>query len=627
MKNLLHNSKKRKISIIFIIIAIFFLIGVFGILWPLKKIYSSSIESVNEAKAAWYLIKTQDIVNAAEKLKATHEKIIITQKNLQLLSWSRFFPFFGNYYRDADRLIKAGLNGLEAGQIMVEAIEPYADILGLKGQGSFVGGSAEERIVKTVQTIDKIVPKLDEVEEKLIIVKTEIEAINPHRYPLSFRGIEIKNNIINLKNSIEQAENLLSQTKPLIKVLPEILGEPEMRRYLILWQNDKELRPTGGFITAYSLFRLEHGKIFAEHSEDIYNLDQRLTRRFPAPDPILKYHKNVYQLHLRDSNLSPDFYESMRKFEEMYQYVSGKSKIDGIIAIDTNVLINIMNILGPIQAYGTTFTTETVKACNCPMILYELEKYADKPVNYERGSRKDIIGVLLYQIMQKALGAPKQWWQPLFQTGLDMVKQKHILIYLHDENEQKAIESFGAAGRIISYHADYLHINDSNFAGAKSNMFINQSVEQKIEKENDGTLIKTLTINYKNPYPASDCGLESGGLCLNGLYRDWVRVYVPQGSELLESQGSEIKIQSYEDIGKTVFEAFYGNISPLRPLGTAKLIFKYKLPFKIDKEYKLLIQKQPGTKGHEYTIIINGKGIDKFVLETDKELKYKTELF
>jgi len=63
------------------------------------------------------------------------------------------------------------------------------------------------------------------------------------------------------------------------------------------------------------------------------------------------------------------------------------------------------------------------------------------------------------------------------------INQKHVLAYFHDDDAQKAAESFNMAGRImtatetaalLAYKEgewDYLHINNSNMAGAKSNMF------------------------------------------------------------------------------------------------------------------------------------------------------------
>jgi len=183
------------------------------------------------------------------------------------------------------------------------------------------------------------------------------------------------------------------------------------------------------------------------------------------------------------------------------------------------------------------------------------------------------------------------------------------------------VEALNAAGRIKETEADYLHVNDCNFAGAKSNMFIKEAFTQDIAVGGDGTVTKTLIIDYKNPEPASNCNLEAGELCLNALYRDWVRIYVPKGSQLIEATGSEIEVKTYEDLDKTVFEAFYGDTSPLRPQGKAQLTFKYQLPFKAVKgqPYKMLIQKQPGTYGYENIVKFDGRS-EVFDLTMDKQL-------
>jgi hypothetical protein len=223
--------------------------------------------------------------------------------------------------------------------------------------------------------------------------------------------------------------------------------------------------------------------------------------------------------------------------------------------------------------------------------------------------------------MDKALkSSPKKYWGPLFQDLLTQVQQKHVLFYLFDKQAQSSIEALNAAGRIKSFTGDYLHINDTNFAGAKSNLFTNQSVEIATDVQN-GVIKKTVTINYKNTHPPSDCNLERGGLCLNAELRDWVRVYVPKGSKLVSSRGSEVKVTTKEDLGKTVFEGFI----TVRPLGKTTYTLTYTLPFRIEENSPLpfLIQKQPGTKGNEYTVKVNGRTIEKFSLLTDKELRLK----
>ena len=252
------------------------------------------------------------------------------------------------------------------------------------------------------------------------------------------------------------------------------------------------------------------------------------------------------------------------------------------------------------------------------------------------------MGALLLEIMKKALGvSPSQYWGRLFQMGLSQINQKHILAFMDDEKAQQGVEAFNMAGRIadggkISGYQDgkgwdYLHINNANMASNKSNLFIEQETEQDYQVESDGTIVKTLAVKFKNPFPASNCDLESGGLCLNAhLYRNWIRIYVPKGSVLLEGKGSvsardektPTEFKTEEDLGKTVFEGFI----TLRPLGSAQLSVKYKLPFKkADQMLKLFIQKQPGIVGPGYQITTNGKNKQQFNLTTDKAVSVKLQ--
>jgi hypothetical protein len=100
--------------------------------------------------------------------------------------------------------------------------------------------------------------------------------------------------------------------------------------------------------------------------------------------------------------------------------------------------------------------------------------------------------------------------------------------------------------------------------------------------------------------------------------RDWIRIYVPLGSKLVDNKGSEVKMTSYDELGKTVFEGFL----TVRPLGSTTFSISYTLPFKVENGIlPLLIQKQPGTNGNDYTIQVNGNKVNNFPLLTDKETK------
>ncbi len=408
-----------------------------------------------------------------------------------------------------------------------------------------------------------------------------------------------------------------------------MLGAEEERTYLILFQNDKELRPTGGFLTAYSIAKVSKGKFEPVSSSDIYNLDKLYRPSIPAPDPIIDYIQGPYvlspNLRLRDMNWSPDYYESMKLFSEEIKE-AGIDDIDGIIAVDTEVVVNLLDAIGQIGVFGFgNFSTEIVEECNCPQVVFELESFADvegpivwsenepgkivfAPENYE--NRKKIIGPLMNSILANAMGQPKDKLPGLFEAVFKSLIEKHVLFYMYDPVAQAGVESFGIAGKMDAYEGDYLHINDANLGGRKSNLYVKQEVSQIVSISKDGSVEKEVTITYNNP--------EEYDGWLNSVLPNWVRIYVPKGSELIDISGLEDMTNPYEEFDKTVFAGYF----ELRPLGISKVTLKYKLPFKVNDEYKLFVQKQSGTDAPLYTIEV-GKQFEELFLRTDEEFKFK----
>lgn len=618
-KSFLGSRWPKKIALIFGSIFLVLVVLALIVGFPLYHAYFDALNAVKFANGIKEASKTQDIKKTAEAITATKNQVIVVRKDLEGITWTKYFPVLGTYTADMIHLSAAGQYGLEAGEIMANAIEPYADLLGLKGQGTFTGGTAEDRITKAVETLDKVTPQIDKVAQKMALIRKETDPINPARYPETFFGKSVRPRIKGLKDIVALSDELLTQARPMFKELPNLLGVKEEKKYMVLFQNDKELRPTGGFITAYAVFRVEKGRIHLDSASDIYKLDDTLTKQVAPPDPIARY-LNVYGWRLRDANFSPDFLSSMKTFEDLYSFSTDKKKIEGLITVDTHVLVKLLDVMGDVQAYGTTFTTKKVSQCDCPMVLYELLNQAGQPRGYWVDNRKDMIGVLLSEILKKAMASPRQVYGLLGQVVIDEARQKHILLYLHNQDAQGGIEALGFAGRIKTYDGDYLHINDANLAGAKSNLYLEEKVTQEVSITDVGASTN-LTIDYKYPHNADNCSLErKEGLCLAGIYRDYLRIYLPKGAIIDEAKGFENKSRTFEDLDHTVVDGYFTVV----PQGLAKIQIKYKTPgnFKKTGEYRSLIQKQPGTDANHYKVTINGK-LQEFDLLEDKEISAK----
>ena len=584
---------------------------------------------MTDSQALKYAVTTQDMNLIKSELDNTEESLSDLKSAYGLISWMKYVPFVGVYVSDGSHVINAAEHGMEVADLVIVAIEPYADLLGFTNGTEASSGeeTAADRIDFIIKAIPEITPKLDEISQKMALVKKETDQIDPNRYPETLRGYVVRDNVRMAIDLVDQAHSFITNGKPLIENLPYLLGVDEKRTYLVIFQNDKELRPTGGFITAYTVMEVDKGKFKPLGSEDIYNLDAKYTPNIPAPDPIVDYIRGPYvlskNLRLRDMNWNPDFYESMKVFAEEVETV-GIKDIDGIIAIDTHLLVSLLDVIGPIGVSGFgNFSTEIVPECNCAQVIYELESFADvegpivwdpntgeivyRPPNSD--DRKRIIGPLMNAVLSNAFGQPKEKLPDLFTAGMKSLNEKHVLFYLYDDKVQEAVESFNVAGRIQEYSGDYLHINDANLGGRKSNLYVTQEVSQVVEIDKDGTVTKTVTITYKNP--------EKHDGWLNSVLPNWVRVYVPKGSQLLAFEGVEDQDEPYIESEKTVYAGYF----ELRPQGVAKVTVKYRLPFKVVDEYKMLVQKQPGTDTPLHLINVNGIEQEEFLLG-DKEFKF-----
>ena len=623
------RRKNKKLNKILFALFLLFLVAlsIIGILS--YSVYKDALKLKTQANRLKDSFAQKDLDVSKTELTNLKNEIGSFDRSYSRLSFVKAVPVVSSYYKDGEHLINASLHGVDAGELLLDTVKPYADILGFKVAGQESANAvrtAQDKIDFVIKTIPDIVPKIDDLSEKVDLLTAEVENIDPDRYPEEFRGIKVRENLVRAIELLETTNDLIVEGKPLLEKSDYFLGVESPRTYMVLFQNDKELRPTGGFITAYSIARVDKGRFEPIASDDIYNLDDRYTPSIKAPEQFPKYLKGIYialnRFRLRDMNWSPDFEVSMDTFSKEVQK-TGIDKVDGIIAVDTQMLVYLLEILGKVSVPGYgDFSTEIVPECKCPQVVYELESFADQegavvwsenepgkivfaPENY--GARKKIIGPLMNSILSATLGQPDEKMPALFEAAIKSFTEKHALFYLFNDEAQSAVKAFGVAGDVKEYDGDYLYINDANLGGRKSNLYVTQEVVQGVVKK-DGYIEKTLEITYKNP--------EKQDGWLNSVLPNWLRIYVPKGSEIISTEGLENVQDTYEEFGKTVFAGYV----EVRPLGVAKAIIKYKVPVVIGKDYKLMIQKQPGKDTSLYTLNY-GKISDEFLLKTDKEIR------
>ncbi len=372
------------------------------------------------------------------------------------------------------------------------------------------------------------------------------------------------------------------------------------------------MRASGGFIGSYALVDFYDGRIknIEAPGGGSYDTEAGLYARVAAPEPL---HLVNPLWHFWDSNWWPDWPKSAEKIMWFYEKSDGPT-VDGVISFTPTVIEDILSVIGSIDMsdkYGAIINAdnfwltvqgiaEQKSAAAAAIQLNEEEK------KEEKHEPKKIIGDLLDVIieeMPKRLN--KENITELIKIFEKNLNEKHILFYFTDDELQKKVEEYGWDGKIKQSFKDYLAVINTNIAGGKSDKKIRETISHEAEVMGDGSIINTVIIKREHTGVKNEP--FSGVRNVN-----WMRIYVPLGSELLEARGfkqpdeiyfenpenswqndpdlrreefdfkihSASKTKIYEESWKTVF----ANWTMVDPGKTAVIYLKYKLPFKIDKK-------------------------------------------
>jgi len=592
---------------------------------PAQKLVAKALDLKGETQKLKNAIDNKDLKDAKVQIDNLKNKLSIFKKDTQQFSYLTKIPYTKTYFDDSQRLLEIGEIGLNTGEIVIKAIEPYQDFLGLKGSATNSMKTTEDRITFLTQSIEGLLPYMDSIETNITNIDLKINEIDINKYPETIKDVPVRKYYQQVREILSETKNLIQNGRPILSKTSWLLGKDNPRNYLVIFQNEGELRPSGGFWTAYATIKMDKGKVIPGTASNIYDLDDKLQSTTPAPRLIKSYHINVPYLNLRDSNLSPDFPTDARVFLEKYYQIMGKQpKFDAVFALDTNLLVDIVKVLGKLDTRVGTFTAEPDKRCDgCPKIIYDLEWISGRPRNFIEKDRKGFLGPVMQALLANAMGSEKSKMPLLAQAFINNVIEKHILVFFPDAEIQKSAELINIAGQIsnVASNIDYIHLNDANFSSAKSNIFIRQKIKHEINVKN-GTVEHKITVTYTNPSPASNCNLEKGDLCLNApKYRNLFRWYVSPNSKLIKMTGSEVEPVIYDELNKKVFEGFYGNKYPLYAETSSKTSIQYTSSVPASQNYTLLLQKQPGTKPIDYELFVNGQKFQAFVWNSDKTIK------
>ncbi len=469
-----------------ILTLVFFL--VLFILLPLVSTLSLSFLGVNLLKSAKENFVKGDIEKALKQAEISKKTFSYASSSLKPLEYELAFIKQKERVEFLGKDIETGKNISSAAISFFKASKIFLDVLNGKAKN----------------------PK-DEFINGTNLIKDAITILQKEKN---------KNNLIEeFDKTIEESLNFASLT---IDMWPTLMGFDDKKTYLVLLQNNMELRPGGGFIGSYATLTLDEGRVTNFQINDVYNADGQLKAHIEPQYAIRRYLKEKH-LYLRDSNFDLDFRNVASVSALLFNLETGE-KVNGVIGVDLSFVKNLLNTIGEVEVIDYN------EKVNSENLFYVTESHVEKGFFPGSTQKKDFLGSLYNSILSKFTQEKEISYFKLLSGIVKSVEEKHLLFAFSNPSIQNLFTVNGWSSSLWDERKDapqvindFIGINESNFGANKVNYFISRSVSQRVEITNEGKIIEEITLSYKN---------TSDGKWPGGDYKNYLRVILPYKAEI-----------------------------------------------------------------------------------------------
>lgn len=548
--------------------------------------YQSGLTGKQSLEQSWQLAKDGEWPRAQTAVQQAQQSFLAARDHSQVLANHWLLSRIGWYHQQTNSVY----NLLKSAELACQtAVDVFAQAE--QWQSNWPSGLTAASLENlTPSSTAQILSQMQSVQPLLLKTLTNLHELEGSLNQVNFAvGLTRLNAPVGeLRQALQDGKALLAEHLPWLQLAPYLAGQISDGRFLLILQNNDELRPTGGFIGNYGLLELRDGQVINLETHDSYHLDMPAQDYFkPAPPAELNKYLGVRQWFLRDANWSPDFPTTARQVRYFYQEqtkaiakATTTERIDGVIAITPAIVEDLLGLVGPITVEDQTYDQQNF----VELLQYRVEMSYD---NYGVTSwnRKAVINDVIRELEKRLLALPASRWTEVARIITKNLERKNILLYSDNQAVQQWLVQQNWAGQARSFDGDYLWVIDANLAAFKTDAVVDKQINYRLY-QSGGQWLAELRLNYKH----------NGGFDWRTTrYQTYTRVYAPLGSQLISQTGYKDVATTTQELGKTVF----GGFIVVEPKKTKEIKLVYRLPDSVTKlleqgRYELLLQKQPG---------------------------------
>jgi hypothetical protein len=404
-------------------------------------------------------------------------------------------------------------------------------------------------------------------------------------------------------NSMQEDRKNLATFQQLEQALPSILAQDKRKTYLILLQNTQELRPTGGYLQTIAFVTFENGVLINHQVLDVKVIDGALNGQIAPPQEIKEFLGQTKWL-LRDANWSPDFATSGQQAMWFVEKGIGK-KVDGVLAINTQVFEKLLHGLGPMQVsqYNEVITDKNV--------LEKMEFHSE--ISLGKPDSQEYSTVLFTTFLDQLSASDGNKMAAVANALYESLKSGEAFFYTNDESTNSVLKSLGWSGEVITPECpaqmsdgvcivDSAMVVEANIGINKANYYVNRTSEDHVVIE-DKSIVHTRKLHLTNTSPTNAWPA--------GPYKSYVRLYVPKSAQLGEVRIDDVVVDSkLVLVGSEKNKTYFGTRIEVPIQQTMTVTYVYSEPLDVSGSfaYTFFNQRQAGTGDSPLEITISAQG-------------------
>ena len=401
--------------------------------------------------------------------------------------------------------------------------------------------------------------------------------------------------LTDIKKTLTKASETVDGVIALEDHFDGIFAADREKKYLLLFANNMEIRPGGGFIGSFAIATVKDYSITELRMYDVYDADGQLKDQIDPPAPIVDY-LNQTHWFLRDSAFEPDFFTNYLQAKRFLELELNESDFDGGLLITTTAIQHILSAMDKLYVpdYQETITKDN--------FYIKAQLYAED--NFFPGSlkKKKFLGSVMNQMMLNLQDAS---YPELFSMMQKSLNEKQIVMYSEDPKLQALLEQNYWAGQTLTPKCnlddsincvlDFAFSYDANLGVNKANFFVKRPTKLAVSINGNGEIKNTLTVKFiNNSYPDVFPG---------GSYKNYTQLMLPPNTRIETVTVDGVNLERFDETNfnyKTV-----GFLLTVPPQSSSTVEIAYELPTTIiagDGVYQLIVQKQIGSPNYDFNL-------------------------